>query len=87
MGASNGRTKNIQSIKLSTTRDPTGHIANISGWGKIIESGSTSVLLRAVDVNIIDQKYCNDIYYNKYGITKNMTCAGSFDGGKDSCQG
>lgn len=47
----NERTKNIQSIKLSTTRDSTGHIANISGWGKIIESGSTSVLLRAVDVN------------------------------------
>ncbi|XP_039654443.1 anionic trypsin-like [Perca fluviatilis] len=56
----------------------------VSGWGVTwLNSYMLSPVLRSVDVDIIN----NCWYYYYFRITKNMVCAGSLYGGKDSCQG
>ncbi|KAK0143652.1 Trypsin I-P1 [Merluccius polli] len=62
---------------------PQGSSCMVSGWGVTqVYSSFLSPVLRAVDVQIIIP------YRHYYGrITKNMICAGSIFGGKDSCQG
>uniref|UniRef100_UPI0037E95691 trypsin-like n=1 Tax=Semicossyphus pulcher TaxID=241346 RepID=UPI0037E95691 len=56
----------------------------VSGWGVTwLSSYQLSPMLRYVDVNIFSN--CWRYYY--FRITKNMVCAGSVSGGKDSCQG
>ncbi|KAJ8412015.1 hypothetical protein AAFF_G00142820 [Aldrovandia affinis] len=61
-----------------------GMTCTVSGWGVTqVYSNYLSPELRAVDVQIIP--YCRYYYFRR--ITKNMICAGSVFGGKDSCQG
>ena len=55
----------------------------VSGWGVTwLNSYSLSSVLRSVDIDIIP----NCWYYYYFRITENMICAGSYLGGKDSCQ-
>lgn len=55
----------------------------VSGWGVTwLNSYSLSPVLRSVDVSI----FPNCWYYYYFRISKNMICAGSLLGGKDSCQ-
>lgn len=55
----------------------------VSGWGVTqIYSSYLSPVLRAVDVKIVP--LCNYYYWGM--ISPNMICAGSWMGGKDSCQ-
>lgn len=55
----------------------------VSGWGVTqVYSYHLSPVLRAVNVKIVP--FCNDYYWGM--ITSNMICAGSWMGGKDSCQ-
>ncbi|XP_030225351.1 trypsin [Gadus morhua] len=61
-----------------------GMTCTVSGWGVTQTYSSVlSPVLRAVDVQIIPRCY----YYYWGRITRNMICAGSRFGGKDSCQG
>ncbi|XP_034544621.1 trypsin-like [Notolabrus celidotus] len=56
----------------------------VSGWGVTwLNSYQLSPVLRYVNVDIFSN--CWRYYY--FRITKNMVCAGSVTGGKDSCQG
>lgn len=61
-------------------------VTTVVGWGAISESGSSSNVLRQVDVPIIDLATCKS--YSSYSrVTNNQFCAGFPTGGKDSCQG
>ncbi|CAL8117608.1 unnamed protein product [Orchesella dallaii] len=62
--------------------------ATAAGWGATKESGSTSNILRKVDVPVISNTVCNTQTKYKGKITDNMLCAGYVEqGGSDSCQG
>ena len=60
----------------------------VLGWG-VTESGSTSRLLKQVDVSFQQDMICNSTYpinsINNYW--DRSFCAGEVSGGKDSCQG
>ena len=64
-----------------------GALCTITGWGSVIEGGSTSKDLRTVDLPIISKKVCNAAYSSFGGIPKNQICAAYPKGGKDACQG
>jgi len=69
-----------------------GALATVVGWGTTAfdvntgQSSTPSAQLLEVEVPIIEQAVCNNIYANQ--ITDNMICAGDLtNGGIDSCQG
>ncbi|XP_069683015.1 trypsin-1-like isoform X1 [Periplaneta americana] len=76
------------SLPAQGENPPDGAIATVIGWGKMSESGPTSDILQKVDIPIINQKLCADLY-NQTGlpIYDVHICAGLLQGGKDSCQG
>ena len=57
--------------------------ATVIGWGRTMEGGDASAVLRQVQIPIVSNETCEQSYPN--GITSNMICAGIT--GKDSCQG
>ncbi|XP_015457736.2 transmembrane protease serine 9 [Astyanax mexicanus] len=57
----------------------------IMGWGAIREDGKLTTLLQKAKVSIIDQSDCLPSYSGR--LTANMVCAGSMEGGKDTCLG
>lgn len=57
--------------------------ATVVGWGRVMEGGNTSAVLRQVEIPIVSNETCEQSYPNS--ITSNMICAGVE--GKDSCQG
>ncbi|CDW60017.1 Trypsin domain containing protein [Trichuris trichiura] len=61
---------------------PFGKMCFVSGWGSTSERGSSSTILRQVEVEILNYDKC----YKK--LDQQMYfCAGIMAGGKDSCQG
>ncbi|XP_068180361.1 trypsin I-P1-like [Antennarius striatus] len=77
----------VQPVSLPDATTPAlshNTTCTVSGWGVTHRFGFyLSSVLRAVDVKIIP--LCG--YHYPWRITKNMLCAGSRWGGKDSCQG
>ncbi|CAG9764483.1 unnamed protein product [Ceutorhynchus assimilis] len=69
----------------SNARIPAGTTATTSGWGATSEGGSGSVQLRRVDVPIVAQTTCRNVYGSI--ISTRTICAGLTEGGRDSCQG
>ena len=73
----------------------TGQKTAVIGWGTTSFGGDVSRTLKEVDVDVIDNKECNNAYTSvegstlayPQGITDNFICAGDPEGGKDSCQG
>ncbi|XP_075146071.1 snake isoform X2 [Haematobia irritans] len=67
------------------------NFAIATGWGRTEFMGPKSNDLQKVDLNIIDQKTCKDIYRKERrlprGIIEGQFCAGNLEGGKDTCQG
>lgn len=65
--------------------------ATATGWGRTEFLGPKSDALQKVELNIIDQKTCKDIYRKERrlprGIIDEQFCAGNLEGGKDTCQG
>ncbi|XP_008592412.1 PREDICTED: granzyme A [Galeopterus variegatus] len=66
-----------------------GTKCQVAGWGKFHNKSPQSDTLREVNVTIIDRKICNDQkHYNFHPVIGlNMICAGSLQGGKDTCNG
>ncbi|KAJ0064274.1 hypothetical protein NL108_001613, partial [Boleophthalmus pectinirostris] len=58
----------------------------ISGWGSTYYGGFRVNRLREAEVELIDQRTCNLIYFYHGMITNNMICAGLESGGVDTCQ-
>ncbi|NXX51243.1 GRAA protein, partial [Tricholaema leucomelas] len=84
--------KAVQLIPLPTSDDDPkpGTTCTVAGWGKTDNSGrKPSDALREVNVTVIRRETCNNKhhYNNSPVITSNMICAGSTNGGKDSCNG
>lgn len=58
--------------------------STVVGFGRLSEGGSSSARLKQVDVPIVGQPACRDVYGSDRITTANF-CAG--DKGRDSCQG
>ncbi|KAE8611637.1 hypothetical protein XENTR_v10012542 [Xenopus tropicalis] len=77
----------VQPICLpsSTHHFPTGSSCWVTGWGSVKENGPTSDVLQKVDIQLVAQDICTELY--RYQISPRMLCAGYRDGSKDACQG
>ncbi|XP_018104413.1 transmembrane protease serine 2 [Xenopus laevis] len=58
-----------------------------SGWGATYEGGTSSNVLNAAMVPLIDADTCNRPAVYNGAVTSTMICAGYLRGGIDSCQG
>lgn len=69
----------------------TGELAWVTGWGATMYQGPTSDVLLEVDVPILSNSDCEELFdtmeVEDDWTTENMLCAGYDVGGKDSCQG
>ena len=74
---------NIQVIGLSSGSDPsTGEIVTAIGWGKASDSADgISAVLREVDVPVLSNFDCNEVYGN---VNDGHICIDSA-GGKGTC--
>jgi len=67
-----------------------GKVGTVTGWGRLTEFGQISPVLREVQLPIISNSKCMRMYrnsgQNEY-IPKIFVCAGTSNGGKDSCEG
>ncbi|XP_075039161.1 transmembrane protease serine 6 isoform X1 [Mixophyes fleayi] len=79
--------QHVQPICLpaSTHHFPTGSMCWVTGWGAVREDGPTSDILQKIDVKLIADETCSELYH--YQISPRMFCAGYPDGSKDACQG
>ncbi|XP_017867786.1 PREDICTED: serine protease snake isoform X2 [Drosophila arizonae] len=72
---------------------PEMHIKSVvaTGWGRTEFLGAKSNTLRQVDLDMIQQQRCKQIYRKERrlpnGIVDSQFCAGYLPGGKDTCQG
>lgn len=67
-----------------------GKNATVTGWGRLAEGGTLPSILQEVQVPIISNKNCEQMFL-KAGREENIpdmfVCAGYENGGRDSCQG
>jgi len=82
---------NIIPICLPSTKSLlVGKTGSVTGWGRRSEYGSISPVLREVHLPIISNKRCMEMYrasgQNEW-IPQIFVCAGTTNGGKDSCEG
>lgn len=57
----------------------------VTGWGSQFFGGPSSDVLMEVSVPIWNQGDCQNVFIERIG--ENVLCAGSPEGGHDSCQG
>lgn len=69
-------------------RIPDNSMTLVTGWGTTQNSRESNLVLRGVELPIINQQSCSAAYRGFGIITPRMMCAGFLNrGGKDSCQG
>ncbi|XP_072808694.1 serine protease 52-like isoform X2 [Vicugna pacos] len=56
----------------------------VTGWGVTAPRQNTDTVLQKVKIQLVNWETCSKIMPV---LTKNMLCAGDFQGGKDACQG
>lgn len=61
-------------------------IINICYFPSNLKNGTASARLLRVDVGIIERSICNRITSYNGAVKDGMICAGTMDGGRDSCQ-
>ncbi|XP_050547810.1 putative serine protease 46, partial [Daktulosphaira vitifoliae] len=77
--------KAIRPICLpASTREPSGKMGTVVGWGRVSEGGSLANIVQEVQVPILSLAQCRATKYRPQRITNNMICAGR--GVEDSCQ-
>ncbi|KAF7204503.1 serine protease 27-like [Nothobranchius furzeri] len=80
-------------LPASSTLFPADLVCYVTGWGNVRQDVPLSGVgtLQEVQVPIIDQTSCQDMYLmdpaDQVDILSDMICAGYQKGGKDSCQG
>ena len=57
------------------------------GWGTLSSGGSSSDVLRDVDLKIYDSYFCNNVASGTKKNWNSQICAGDWAGNKDTCQG
>ncbi|XP_039622095.1 coagulation factor IX-like [Polypterus senegalus] len=62
-----------------------GYMAQVSGWGRLIQGGRQSSVLQKVEVPYVDRLACK--VSSNEEILSTMFCAGFADERKDACQG
>ncbi|KAL7036248.1 hypothetical protein ACKWTF_008762 [Chironomus riparius] len=70
--------------------DYTGKVATVSGWGRLKYGGGVPSVLQEVQVPIIENTVCQDMFEHaghKKKILSSFLCAGYANGQKDSCEG
>ncbi|KAG5680323.1 hypothetical protein PVAND_009835 [Polypedilum vanderplanki] len=70
--------------------DYTGKVATVSGWGRLKYGGGVPSVLQEVQVPIIENTVCQDMFEHaghKKKILPSFLCAGYANGQKDSCEG
>uniref|UniRef100_A0A2S2QSA4 Trypsin-1 n=1 Tax=Sipha flava TaxID=143950 RepID=A0A2S2QSA4_9HEMI len=78
--------KSVRPICLpSATREPSGKLGTVVGWGRVSEGGNLADIVQEVQVPILSLAQCRASKYRPQRITANMICAGK--GVEDSCQG
>jgi len=78
-------------ICLPTSNDLlVGRVGSVTGWGRRSEFGQISPVLREVNLPVISNEKCMQMYrlsgQNEW-IPKIFLCAGTANGGADSCEG
>ncbi|KAF7207102.1 coagulation factor VII-like, partial [Nothobranchius furzeri] len=68
-------TRTLSLVRLST----------VSGWGRLLEFGSSARFLQRLVVPKVHPQECR--LHTQLNITKNMMCAGRRRGGQDACEG
>lgn len=63
-----------------------GKMLTVSGWGRLSSGGALAQKLQKVDVPVISNEKCQQMYPNE-DIGANQFCAAYPNGGKDSCGG
>ena len=67
----------------------TGKKGFVTGWGRIYEGGPEPSLLNVVDVPILSNSECNNMFklasLDEHVSDDIWVCAGYRDGGKDAC--
>ncbi|BFF97427.1 seminase [Drosophila madeirensis] len=77
--------KNIQHLKLCSTKLSPGLMLTVAGWGLINPKGTAhQTLLRKVNVPVLSRKRCLETYRATVNLTNSMFCAGVL-GKKDAC--
>ncbi|XP_052512092.1 kallikrein-13 [Budorcas taxicolor] len=80
-------TRHIQTLPLSHQRClPPGTCCRVSGWGTTTSPQVTyPQTLQCANIELRSDEECHRVYPGK--ITPNMLCAGTKEGGNDSCEG
>jgi len=85
---SSGITVGVISLVEADVDNLVGLTMTMTGWGATSSGGQGSDVLLQVDVPVISNDACQDLYEESGAIvTDNMLCAVVDDGGKDACQG
>ena len=77
----------IKAITLASFDDNyrIGSYATVTGWGLLRMKGTIADQLREVDVPVVSNSECGDLYTQRK-VTDRMLCAGYVgEGGKDAC--
>lgn len=77
--------KPLNTICLPAASSPSQGLAVVAGWGMTKNSGSASMNLKRVNVNVLSNSICS-LQYGRLD-PRSQICAGVLSGGKDSCQG
>ncbi|XP_036334692.1 trypsin zeta-like [Rhagoletis pomonella] len=78
----------IKPVELADVPSLNGATATVTGWGTLVQGGSSPNLLQEVKVPIVSNELCDQDYGSAGLITDSMLCAGVRGvGGKDACQG
>ena len=80
-------TDEVQPIQMTTAAPPADMSVIVTGWGALKLGGQSPSQLQQVQVYIVDQEECSNIYRSFGGVSERMICAGVSKGDKDSCQG
>ncbi|XP_076065493.1 trypsin-1-like [Oratosquilla oratoria] len=76
--------KTASPIPLPNSMQASSGDCIVTGWGALVEGGSSPDTLQKVTVGVITDDECNKAYGN---IVSSELCAGVPGGGKDACQG
>jgi secreted trypsin-like serine protease len=73
-------------LETSTAADAEGAASVVYGWGATEGTGPDDTFQK-VDVPVLGDSYCSEVYASEGYTPAGEICAGFKDGGKDSCQG